>query len=227
MSFNNSARDSHFAWRGKTCGRRRLRGKKVGSSCMIIAKHKRQTPAYNHIFTLLPTLSTPKPQCWPKRWRQQSNHGGTQLAPGKTQPVHTSQRLCSTSRDLVHQNWHIRLYTQSINIYLTACPQDLNDCSAHVQRLRKDPSSMEEKREKSYSATTEYIFSSHAYTFPALPAHSAWGWASTRHTKYSVNGAGSPTPPTSASTSPGGLGARAYLAILGAVGLRLGQSTGG
>ena len=48
------------------------------------------------------------------------------------------------------------------------------------------------------------------------------------HSKCSVNGwQARPAPPAHLLPAPGGRGGRTYLAILGAVGLRLGQATGG
>ena len=102
--------------------------------------------------------------------------------------MYTSQHLCSTSQDLVHQRWHIRLYIQRINIYLIACPQDLTDCLVHVQGLRNDSSFVEQKRGKSYSATAEYIFSCPRLYFSYTPCPQFMGLGLYQiHSKYSVN----------------------------------------
>lgn len=107
-----------------------------------------------------------------------------------------------------------------------------------AQGLRKG-SSFLKQGEKSYSASSEYICS--CETKVNIPKwqrsglllfsnpHSAWGWACTKHppTIQGTNGRLTHPHPARLPPAPGGRGDRAYLIILGAVGLRLGQSAGG
>lgn len=138
-------------------------------------------------------------------------------------------------RDGPSPSTHLKdLYRSSL------CPR-FEQLSCSGPRAEKNSSFTKQKRKRRCSVIShfEYIFScpskvkiperqrSSLMLDLHSPQHMGLGPHQVR-SKCSVNGwQAHPAPPAHLLPAPGGHGGRTYLAILGAVGLRLGQATGG